>query len=209
MNLGEYLKMAEQERITYLEKEDKNITEQDVSLVERTLANTLNNEEFIKDSAESIEKCTDKELVNKNPLTEMPNPEMRLFDINGDYFETKEELEGYCQCKGLSMDNPCVLDYLRSFAGRSDVIRKTYKNGRNIFFAAIDEDGYGIYNYERSIYKREFIWEFSYGDIREIYTPFRDRGIVFEDDIYGKIDEKNKQLLKMCREKNLFNMGKE
>ncbi len=77
-----------------------------------------------------------------------------------------------------------------------------------MFYTAVDEDGYGMYNNERSIYRGEFIWEFNYGQIREFYTPFRERGIVFENDIYAKADDRMQRILKHCRDKNLFNMGK-
>lgn len=39
-----------------------------------------------------------------------------------------------------------------------------------------------------------------------MYKPFRDKGIVFENDIYAKQDEKMQKVLKYCRENNLFNM---
>ncbi len=52
------------------------------------------------------------------------------------------------------------------------------------------------------------IWEYNYGHIGEIYSAFRDRGIVFENDMYAKIDKRNQYILKMCKEQNLFNMGK-
>jgi len=65
-----------------------------------------------------------------------------------------------------------------------------------------DRDGYGIYNEERSIYHGEFVWEYNNGDIKNMYSAFRDRGIVFENDIYGKLAEQDRKLLQMCREKN-------
>jgi len=77
-----------------------------------------------------------------------------------------------------------------------------------MFYTAVDENGYGIYNFERSVYWGKFTWEYCHGSIRELYKPFRDRGIVFENDIYVKQDGKNKQLLRLCRENNLFGMGK-
>ena len=40
-----------------------------------------------------------------------------------------------------------------------------------------------------------------------LYIPFRDRGVIFERDIYTEINERNKRLLKRCQEKNLFGLG--
>ena len=102
----------------------------------------------------------------------------------------------------------CVIDYLGNVAGRSDVIRKTYKSGKSKLYAACDEDGYAIYNFERSTYRGEFVWEYNHGSIREMYSAFRDRGISFENDIYDEIDKRHQKILELCREKNLFNMGK-
>ena len=61
------------------------------------------------------------------------------------------------------------------------------------------EYGYVIYNNKRSIYRGEFVWEYNYGGLNSAYKAFRDRGIVFEDDVYLKSDERNKQLSKSTR----------
>ena len=72
---------------------------------------------------------------------------------------------------------------------------------------AVDEDGYGSFNTARSTYRGEFVWEFNYGTIDELYVPFRDREVIFERDIYREIEERNKRLLKRCQERNLFRLG--
>ena len=68
-------------------------------------------------------------------------------------------------------------------------------------YTAVDEDGYGIYNNTRSVYRGEFIWEYNYGSIRDLYKPFKERGIDFVNDVYGKIDERVEKRLKYFREK--------
>lgn len=100
-----------------------------------------------------------------------------------------------------------VLVHNKTLAGRSDVISKS-NSEISMLYTAVDEDGYGLYNNKRSIYCGEFIWEYNYGSIRELYKPFKEKGIVFENDVYGKIDESNQHILKYFRENNLFNMGK-
>jgi hypothetical protein len=72
----------------------------------------------------------------------MPTPKMRLFLFDDNYFESIEELN--------------IIDYYRSLAGCSDVIRKSNSN-TSMLYTLINKDGYGLYNKERSIYCEEFI----------------------------------------------------
>lgn len=55
----------------------------------------------------------------------------------------------------------------------------TNMNGSSYFYVAVDDAGYGIYNEERSIYSEKFILEYNYDSIEDIYSVFRERGIVF------------------------------
>ena len=160
-----------------------------------TLIKMLRDEELMEETAKSIRRIADGEPVNKDPLKEIPNPKMRLYGIYDNYFETKKELKKFCKNKNFSMNDIFILDYFKSFAGRSDVIRKTYKN-QSTFYTAVDEDGYGKYNYERSVYKGKFVWEYEYGQIREMYDAFKEKGIKLENDVYGQIDETIKELYK-------------
>lgn len=108
-----------------------------------------------------LKEMTDGISFNKNPLTEIENPEMRLYGIGEVYFNSLEELKNYCQSENISIKNMKVLDYFRNFASRNDVIRKIYATGEITFYKAVDEYGYGIYNHERSIYRGEFVsWRY-------------------------------------------------
>ncbi len=138
----------------------------------------------------------DGEPVNRNPITKMPTSEMTLYGINGIYFETEEELREYCQRNELLDDQKVILDYFRRFADCKDVIRKTDGVGKSTFYTVVDEEGYGVYNQKRSIYRGEFTWEYHYGKIDGLYSVFRQRGISFEDDIYHKISDRNEQCLR-------------
>lgn len=212
MNLGDYLRMSEEEKIEYWSREYNHITEQDESPLEKALSQALRDDELMKYTASIMKRRCDGEPVNKNPLTEIPTPQMVLYGFSGvfksAYFDTKVELEEYIKTNDTSFGSTCVIEYLGSVAGRSDVIRSTSKNRKPILLTVCDRDGYGIYNEERSIYCGEFIWEYNNGDIKDMYFAFRDRGIVFENDIYGKPPEQDRKLLQMGREKNLFNMRK-
>lgn len=155
-----------------------------------------------------LNKLVDGEPKNVNPLTEMPSPKMRLYGFLGGFkkvfFDTEDKLLEYVKTHNISYGSIGVMDYLGKVAGCSDVIRLTYKSGESVLYTSVDEDGYGKYNPERSIYRGEFIWEYQHGNIREMYSAFRDRGIVFENDTYAKIDEYHRNLMDMCEERRIF-----
>lgn len=155
-----------------------------------------------------LNKLVDGEPELVNPLTEMPSPKMRLYGFLGGFkkvfFDTEEELLKYVKTYNIPYVSIGVIDYLGKVAGCSDVIRLTYKSGESVLYTSVDEDGYGKYNPERSIYRGEFIWEYQHGNIREMYSAFRDRGIVFENDTYAKIDEYHKNLMAMCEARQIF-----
>lgn len=139
-------------------------------------------------------------------------PKMRLYGFLGvfksSFFDTEEELIEYIKNHDTTYGDACVIEFLGNVANCSDVIRIIYRNGKKVLCTAEDEDGYKIYNHERSIYRGEFIWEYRHGSIRKMYSAFREREITFDNDVYGKIDAQNQKFMQKCREKNLFNMGK-
>ena len=143
--------------------------------------------------------------IYKNPLSEIPEPDMRLYSISNDYFESIDELLKYCRKNHKTSEGLTVLDYYKNLAGRSDVIR-VQNNKTSIMYSAVDEDGYGLYNNKRSIYKGKFIWEYNYGSIRNLYKPFKEREIDFVIDVYGKIDEREQNILRYFKEHNLADM---
>lgn len=155
-----------------------------------------------------LKKFVDGEPKNIDPLTEIPEPQMRLYGFSGAFksafFDTEEELIEYVKTHDTQFGSICVMDYLGTVANRSDVIRVTYKSGKQKLYTSVNEDGYGVYNNERSIYKGEYVWEYNHGSIREMYSAFRDRGIVFENDTYAKIDEYYRNIMAMCEERQIF-----
>ena len=188
-------------------EEFKAFRESDISPAAEALAKAIQDEELMKKASSSIVRMIDGEPVNIDPLPELPIPEMRLYFVDNNYFESIDELLMYCRINRISTKGLNIIDYYRNLAGRSDVIRKS-NSQTSMLYTAVDEDGYGLYNNKRSIYRGEFIWEYNHGSIRNLYMPFKEKGIVFENDVYGKIDERNHHILKYCRENNLFNMGK-
>lgn len=173
----------------------------------------LNKEECHLNEIEiAIEKMINLSQNYNKQLSERLIPKMRLYGISkihkDIFFDTEYELIQFMKKYNLNSSNICVAEFIGDFAGRKDVIRMILKNGVQLLYTVVDEDGYGIYNYEKSISRGEFVWEYNYGNISEIYSAFRNRGIVFENDIYSKIEERNQHILKMCKKENLFNMGK-
>lgn len=186
----------------------KQFRESGISPMAEAMAKAIQDEEFMKKARLSIVRMIDGEPVNIDPLPELPIPEMRLYFVDENYFESIDELLMYCRINKISTKGLNIIDYYRNLAGHSDVIRKS-NSETSMLYTAVDEEGYGLYNNKRSIYRGEFIWEYNHGSIRDLYKPFKEKGIVFENDVYGKIDENHKHILKYCRDNNLFNIGKE
>lgn len=148
-----------------------------------------------------LKTFVDNKTKNDNPLTEIPEPQMRLYGFSGffnsEFFNTEEELMEYVKTADTEFGNLCVIEYLGNVAGCSDVIRVSYKDRTPKLYTSVDEDGYGIYNDNRSIEKGEYVWEYNHGNISEMYSAFRVRGIVFEEDNYAEIESKNRKMYEM------------
>lgn len=183
----------------------KEFREGDITPGAKLLAEAIQDNEFIEKVHSKIIEIIDGKPVNKNPLSEIPESDMRLYSIGNDYFESIDELLEYCRKNHKTSEGLTILDYYKNLAGRSDVIR-VQNNKTSIMYSAVDEDGYGLYNNKRSIYKGKFIWEYNYGSIRNLYKPFKEREIDFVIDVYGKIDEREQNILRCFKEHNLADM---
>ena len=147
------------------------------------------------------------EPKNINPLTEIPEPQMKLYGYEGFFdsvfFDTEEELKEHIKSNGVSGGfggELCIVEYMGTMAGRSDVIRKTNKDGKQTLVTVATEDHIGYYNERRSYHQGSFVWEGTPGNLRAIYSAFKKRGIVLENDIYGQEDERRESLMKMLDE---------
>lgn len=116
-------------------------------------------EENLDKGSQSLKKMFDGEAKNINPLTKMPDAEMRLYVLNGNYFDTKQQLESYCINNEIHDINEFyILEYIRKVANRNDVIRKINSDNKSTLYTAVDRFGYGIYNYDRSFYRGQHTW---------------------------------------------------
>lgn len=139
----------------------------------------------------TLKTLIDGEEVGINPLKEIPKPKITLYGIDnlfiGKYFDTQEELEQYLLTEDAIKGRICTLEYLGSVAGKEDVIKKIYEN-ESLLYVAVDEDGYGIYNEDRSTYTGKYIWEYNYGNLRNEYEALKKRGFLLKNDVYGRFD---------------------
>ena len=158
----------------------------------------FNDEELMKETAEALHQFCDGKPVNKDPLVDIPSPEVIIYCVRNQYFLNKKDLEMYCASNNIPLTNSYSIEYYKSFAGRSDVIKI---NGS--YYTAVDEDGYGIYNHERSTRCGEHIWEFEYGNLRSEYQLLKDIGITLENDVYGEIDKRFDYLKEQLKEKSV------
>ena len=176
----------------------------DIKMFSDELIDAIKNKDEENETGKLLKKFIDGKPKNVNPLTEIPEPQMKLYGFSGvfksAFFDTEIELLEYVKTHNTQFGNICIMEYLGNVAGCSDVIRLTYKSGKQVLYTSVDQDGYGIYNNERSIYRGEFVWEYNHGSISEMYSAFRDRGIVFKDDTYAKIAERNRRLFEMFEE---------
>ena len=82
----------------------------------------MGDKNLLKDSVSSLKELQDGESVNRNPLINIQKPDMRLYFIDENYFESIDELLSYCRINQLSIKGLSILDYSRDLANCSDVI---------------------------------------------------------------------------------------
>ncbi len=164
----------------------------------------LNKQKEMEEKAERTRKFLDETaalraaLANKDQLISIPMPELIVYCVRNQYFLNSNDLEKYCKNNSIPLNSSYSIEYYRFFAGRSDVLKM---NGS--YYTAVDEDGYGIYNHERSTRCGEHIWEFEYGNLRSEYQLLKDIGITLENDVYGEIDKRFDYLKEQLKEKSV------
>lgn len=119
----------------------------------------------------------------------IPMPEKILYCIEKNIFDYKEEAISYCNSNNISIDKIFTMEYIRVMDNQTDIIKETFiDEDRTIYLTAIDENGFAVLNEEKSYYNKECTWDYIYGSISYKYDAFRQRGIIFEKDIYEKIE---------------------
>lgn len=158
----------------------------------------LEQQELLDDKKHDREE---KELASMMKILEqnvdVKDPIMSIYGIYNNYFDSKQELDDFCSKTNFPQKDTYRLDFIGNFAGRKDVVRTVASNGKMSYYAMIDEDGYAMYNHERSCYIGEFVWEYNYGDIRKLYNLFKQKGISLTNDVYGKIDDYHNRIYEL------------
>lgn len=146
-----------------------------------------------------------KQINGSNQTFDYCEPEVKktLYCLSGlvisKFFDTQSELETYLEDHDLSFYNISKIEYLGNAYGRKDVIRKVNEKGVSSIYTVIDRDGYARYNVEKSNRFGKNIWEYELGSLRDLYSIFKDKGVTLENDIYTRIDEEEKQLIKSIK----------
>lgn len=117
------------------------------------------------------------------------------------YFDTKEKFLDYCDNNAVISNYIFVIQYLDNFAGKDDVIRIIDISGVE-YVAAFASFYYQYVETENG----NGSWQGVIGSVADMYRAFRNIGIVFKDDIYGKIEEEEKELTKILE--SCLNPGK-
>lgn len=196
MDVLEYTKMSEEEKQRYWRENYKSVTDGGADPVDEALVKLFGPDS--KNEQPSIKTYPELDV-------EASSVEMRLYECNDNYFKSMTEVEEYVKSEKVEDVRVTILEYLRHYAGKSDIIHEVSGNDISLYLRACDEEVYGIYNHERSNREGKFIWEFSEGSIEEYYAAFRRNGIVFEDDVYGKINDEKRRFDEMCKAGNYFN----
>ena len=148
-----------------------------------------------------IEKLKKEREKNINPLVDDKTLKLRLYGIGTVFFDSIDKLERYGLQNEISTNDFYALDYMKTLAGRKNVIRKIDNTGRIALYTVIDENGYGKYNSIKSQEAQRPIWEYHEGSIEWMYHPFEEYGIKPADNIYEKAKIKYQYIKKRIRNK--------
>ncbi len=133
--------------------------------------------------------------MKKDELTKIPSI---LYVFLGEFCNKYFESESDCKkCYEESRDpfaSICIIEYLSNFAGKNDVILYRDFAGEH-YLAACDDRSY--YDYQANENNHDiFCWQQVDGTIEWMYKAFRDKGIIFKNDVYAQIKEEEQKLIK-------------
>ena len=152
-----------------------------------------------------IEKLKKEREKNINPLVDDKTLKLRLYGIGTVFFDSIDKLERYGLQNEISTNDFYALDYMKTLAGRKNVIRKIDNTGRIALYTVIDENGYGKYNSIKSQEAKRPIWDYHEGSIEWMYQPFKDHGIKLTEDIYENTEKKYQYIRNRIKNHNTTN----
>lgn len=129
----------------------------------------------------------------------------RLYVFEGEfensYFDTEEELKSHADSsRDLKIfTDISMIEYLDSFAGKKDVIRKVNSDGSVKIYAACDCTQFYVCDVTNTENQENSSvdWMLHNGSVAGMYRAFRERGISFEDDIYARDEAEKKAFIKV------------
>lgn len=151
----------------------------------QTLIRMKENLEYYKDMVEMFFK----------PLVSQMTIYCYYHGMTPKFCDSQKEVVAFENSDKISFVSPSVIEYIGTFAGRTDVIRKTTEDGQVKYCTPIDDEHYAIYDEEKSKKFRKHVWNNDIGSLKDTYNAFRERGIVFENDIYQKLEVEEQRLI--------------
>lgn len=132
--------------------------------------------------------------VGIDPLTEIPDSQMTIYEVNGMFFDTYNEALIYAKGKNIDSNLIVTFDYLGTVAGRDGVIRRTDIEGKTELLVNCVGESYDIYDNERSIHQGKYVWKHFRGSLKSIYDAFKNKGLVFKKDTEQKSQSLSKSI---------------
>lgn len=160
-----------------------------------------------KFSRENVKQELDviKKRIEEDKKEDALLSQQRLYRVNcnllvAELFDSEEKLLQYIEGNQSKLENSiCVsisiLDFVGDFVGRQDVIRVVSSTGEFYFCTTVDDEHYAVYNKKRG-QEGQPIWELEFGSMKDIYTAFRNKGIIFQNDVFAKSDSLYEQIMR-------------
>ena len=94
-------------------------------------------QEIIQETNNYIEKLKKEREKNINPLVDDKTLKLRLYGIGTVFFDSIDKLERYGLQNEISTNDFYALDYMKTLAGRKNVIRKIDNTGRIALYLSL------------------------------------------------------------------------
>lgn len=138
---------------------------------------------------------------------ELKESSTRLYVFEGEfenqYFDTKEELLIYYNNSHDSLEfvDISIVEYLGQIGDKNDVIRRIYPDETKLY-AICDETQFYVCDITsiNNPNTSNLVWSIHEGSLDDIYSAFRNRGIVFKDDIYQRVFDESNALVEIIND---------
>lgn len=127
-----------------------------------------------------------------------------LGEFSNKYFESERECKDYYEKSHDPFASTCIIEYIGNFAGKDDVIKYS-SFSKECYFVVCDEVSYYVYKADENNHDNS-CWQQVNGSVEWMYKAFRDKGIIFKNDVYAQAREEEQKLIKAINQafKNLY-----